>query len=72
MLILSRRTGEKIYLGDDVTVTVLAVKNNKVKIGISAPMDIAVHRQEVYERIKENRAVTSLQSRRPAYPYPPV
>lgn len=52
MLILTRRMGETIMVGDDVTVTVLGVKGGQVRIGINAPGDIAVHREEIYERIK--------------------
>ncbi len=53
MLILARRIGEKIYLGDEVTVTVLGVKGAQVRIGIDAPEDIPVHREEIYKRIKK-------------------
>ncbi len=55
MLILTRRLGEKLIIGDDVVVTVLGVKGNQVRIGIQAPHDVAVHREEIFERIKKER-----------------
>lgn len=56
MLILTRRIGETLMVGDDVTVTVLRIKGNQVSIGINAPQEVAVHREEIYARIKaENR-----------------
>ena len=55
MLILTRRVGEKVMIGNDVTVTVLGVKGNQVRIGINAPKNVAVHREEIYERIKREQ-----------------
>ncbi len=52
MLILTRRTGETVMVGDEVTVTVLGVKGNQVRIGVNAPKDVSVHREEIYERIQ--------------------
>lgn len=56
MLILTRRVGETLMIGDDVTVTVLGVKGNQVRIGVNAPKDVSVHREEIYERIKKEQA----------------
>lgn len=55
MLILTRRVGETLVVGDEVTVTVLGVKGNQVRLGVNAPKDIAVHREEIYERIKQEQ-----------------
>ncbi len=52
MLILTRRVGETVMIGDDITVTVLGVKGNQVRVGVNAPKDVAVHREEIFERIK--------------------
>ena len=51
MLILTRRVGETVMIGNDVTVTVLGVKGNQVRVGVNAPRDVAVHREEIFERI---------------------
>jgi carbon storage regulator len=56
MLILTRRVGESVVIGEDVTVTVLGVKGNQVRIGINAPKSVSVHREEIFERIKSGRA----------------
>ena len=55
MLILTRRVGESLMVGDEVTVTVLGVKGTQVRIGVNAPKDVSVHRQEIYERIQAER-----------------
>ena len=55
MLILTRRVGERLMIGDDVSVTVLGVKGNQVRIGVQAPKDVAVHREEIYDRIASER-----------------
>ena len=55
MLILTRRVGETLMIGDEVTVTVLGVKGNQVRIGVDAPRDVTVHREEIYERIKREQ-----------------
>jgi len=57
MLILSRRVGEALTIGDEVTVTVLSVKGNQVRLGVQAPRHIAVHREEIYSRIKQEQGV---------------
>ena len=56
MLILTRRVGESVVIGEDVVVTVLGVKGNQVRVGINAPKTVAVHREEIFERIKSGRA----------------
>lgn len=57
MLILTRRVQEALMIGDDVTVTVLSVKGNQVRLGINAPRDVEVHREEIYHRVKGTKPV---------------
>jgi carbon storage regulator len=57
MLILTRRIGENVRIGDDVVVTVLGVKGSQVRLGITAPREVEVHREEIFERIKRDRAL---------------
>lgn len=55
MLILTRKVGETLMIGDEVTVTVLGVKGNQVRLGVNAPKEVAVHREEIYERIRNEQ-----------------
>src|SRR6202042_3911487 len=66
MLILTRRVGETVMIGNEVTVTVLGVKGNQVRIGVNAPKDVAVHREEIYERtwLRSEEHTSELKSRR--------
>lgn len=65
MLILTRRVGESVVIGEDVTVTVLGVKGNQVRIGINAPKHVAVHREEIFERIKSGRGPEGAEAEEP-------
>jgi carbon storage regulator len=59
MLILTRRVGESLMIGEEVTVTVLGVKGNQVRIGVNAPRDVAVHREEIFNRIQDGEEKTA-------------
>ena len=66
MLILTRRVGETVMIGNDVTVTVLGVKGNQVRVGVNAPKEVAVHREEIYERIKREEQAGGTGAKHPA------
>ncbi len=66
MLILTRRVGETVMIGNDITVTVLGVKGNQVRVGVNAPKEVAVHREEIYERIKREEQAAGGAVKRPA------
>jgi len=72
MLILTRRVGETVMIGDDVTITVLGVKGNQVRVGINAPKHVAVHREEIYERIKREQNSDEATDKLKAAEYAPV
>lgn len=67
MLILTRRVGETVNIGDNVTVTVLGVKGNQVRIGINAPKDVSVHREEIYYKIKRQEEGAAHESCEPEH-----
>ena len=62
MLILTRRVGERLMIGDEISVTVLGVKGNQVRIGVHAPADVSVHREEIYKRVQAERREAAAQS----------
>ena len=65
MLILTRRVGESLMIGDEINVTVLGIRGNQVRIGVNAPKEVAVHREEIYERIKQEKTGATPQAPSP-------
>lgn len=68
MLILTRRVGETVMIGDEVTITVLGVKGNQVRVGINAPKAVTVHREEIYDRIKQEKLGGPVSAQQPSQP----
>lgn len=59
MLILTRKVGESVLIGDDISITVLSVRGNQVKLGVQAPKEVSVHREEIYQQIKKQQDESS-------------
>jgi len=68
MLILTRRIGESVMIGDDVKISVLGIKGNQIRLGVSAPREVAVHREEIYQRIQDEKVRTMHSSVSPSRP----
>ena len=66
MLILTRRIGEKVIIGENVTVTILALQGNQIRVGIDAPKEVKVHREEIYQKIQSERKISLLKDREPS------
>ena len=66
MLILTRRIGEKLIIGENVIVTVLALQGNQIRVGIDAPKEVKVHREEIYQKIQSERKISLLKDREPS------
>jgi carbon storage regulator len=64
MLVLTRRIGEKLVIGDNVTVTILALKGNQIRVGIDAPLEVKVHREEIYQKIQSEKKISLLNDRK--------
>ena len=69
MLILARRVGETLMIGDDVTITILSVRGGQIRVGVNAPKNTAVHREEVYEKMRKDAAAGASQASAPGAPF---